>query len=232
MRWRRSTENCNRGKWFFPPSLPDISQTAGRVDWVLTVVMQRSRAYLLRKNSSTDTLRVIFANFTALKLSQIQREILIFFASSQHLLRGRNGLIDLTEVGRGLSVSEGGKWNIAKASFLRFKRTYSEIQSGINEQLYEMTLGRNDMTVSDHMVLKIPLSSPEIWAWSTFTKWPAGHNHGQKHPTSGFQKQGVREGEDFLLWATLFLSQTEQLHLDGSSFLTLSQVNVFHTHFS
>lgn len=80
MRWRRSTENCNRGKWFFPPSLPDISQTAGRVDWVLTVVMQRSRAYLLRKNSSTDTLRVIFANFTALKLSQIQREILLFFS--------------------------------------------------------------------------------------------------------------------------------------------------------
>lgn len=58
-------------------------------------------------------------------------------------------------------MSEGGKWNIAKASFLRFKRTYSEIQSGINEQLYEMTLGRNDMTVSDHMVIKIPLSSPE-----------------------------------------------------------------------
>lgn len=83
--------------------------------------MQRSRAYLLFINSSPDTLRVIFANFTALKLSQIQSEILLFFASSQHRLRGRNGLIDLTEVGRGLSVSEGGKWNFAKEDFLRLK---------------------------------------------------------------------------------------------------------------
>ena len=118
--------------------------------------MQRSRAYLLLKNSSRDTLRVIFANFTALKVSKIGREILLF-ASSQHLLQGRNGLIDLTEVGGGFSVSEGGKWHFAKASFSH--RTYVDIQRGIHVQLYDVTLGGSDMNVSDHSVIKIPLSS-------------------------------------------------------------------------
>lgn len=72
-------KTVTEGLDFSPWSLPDVSQTAGRVDWVFTVVMQRSGAYLLFRNSSTDTLRVISANFTALKLSQIWREILLFF---------------------------------------------------------------------------------------------------------------------------------------------------------
>lgn len=111
LRWWRSTEDSPPPPH---PSLPDVFQTAGRVAFECR--MQRSRAYLLLKNSSRDTLRVIFANFTALKVSKIGREILLF-ASSQHLLQGRNGLIDLTEVGGGFSVSEGGKWHFAKASF-------------------------------------------------------------------------------------------------------------------
>lgn len=102
--------------------------------------MQRSRAYLLFKNSSTVTLRVIFGNFTALKLSQILSEIVPFFPSSQHLVRSRKSLIDLTEVGRGLSVSEGGKWNFGKADFLHFKRVYFDIQHGIDVQLCKVTL--------------------------------------------------------------------------------------------
>lgn len=85
-----------------------------------------------------------------------------FCASSQRLRRGRNGLIDLTEVGRGLSVSEGCKWNFAKAGFLHFKRTYVDFQRGIDVQLYEATLGVNDMTISDHRLLQITLSSTEI----------------------------------------------------------------------
>lgn len=143
VKWWRSTENCNRGIRYFPPVSPrrssDSRQGGLSLDCRDAEVSGLSPLYKLLSRYFKSNL-CQFHCFKAQSNSKWNPSFFrLFTASSARQERphwSHRG-------GQRLICVWGRQMELCKRRLFTFKRTYFDIQHGINVQFYEVTLGDN-----------------------------------------------------------------------------------------